>query len=65
MDIDKAFNQAPMGLPDMLGGEPELEIIVDLGEGLEEDGLEVEEEEDEDAFRANLCGWSGIARPEG
>jgi hypothetical protein len=55
MDIDKAFNQAPMGLPDMLGGEPELEIIVDLGEGLEEDGLEVEEEEDEDAFSANLA----------
>jgi hypothetical protein len=55
MDIDKAFNQAPMGLPDMLGGEPELEIIVDLGEGLEEDGLEVEEEEDEDDFSANLA----------
>lgn len=52
MDIDKAFSQAPLGLPDLLD-EPVLEIEIDL-----EDDREEAEEEDEardEEFGRNLA----------
>lgn len=52
MDIDKALNQAPLGLPDLLD-EPVLEIEIDL-----EDDREEAEEEDEardEEFGRNLA----------
>ena len=53
MDIDKAFSQAPLGLPDLLDDEPVLEIEIDL-----EDDREEAEEEDEardEEFGRNLA----------
>ena len=52
MDIDKAFSQAPMGLPDLLD-EPVLEIEIDL-EGDREEAEEEDEARDEE-FGRNLA----------
>ena len=54
MAIDKALNQAPLGLAfdsSVLEEAPDLEIVIDLGEDEEE--LDAEEEEDD--FAANLA----------
>ena len=54
MAIDKALNQAPLGLSadDMLNDEPVLEIEI---EDPEEDDTEVEVEEEDDEFSENLA----------
>ena len=52
MDIDKAFSQAPLGLPDLLD-EPVLEIEIDL-EGDREEAEEEDEARDEE-FGRNLA----------
>ena len=54
MAIDKALNRAPVGLPfglPEIEEAPDLEIVIDLGEDEEE--LDAEEEEDD--FAANLA----------
>lgn len=63
MAIDKALNQAPLGMTeeDLMGGmEPDIEIEIEDPEGVRIglDGLEIElekEEESDDDFNANLA----------
>jgi len=58
MSIDKAVNQAPMGLNDLMEGDGsvEIEIISEAGIPLDSEGIEVEiEESDEDEFGDNLA----------
>jgi hypothetical protein len=58
MSIDKAVNQAPMGLNDLMEGDGsvEIEIISESGMPLDSEGIEVEiEESSEDEFGDNLA----------
>ena len=58
MSIDKAVNQAPMGLNDLMEGDGsvEIEIISESGMPLDSEGIEVEiEESDEEDFGDNLA----------
>ena len=58
MAIDKALNQAPMGMSGMFGAEPDLEIEIENPEGVNIRAGDVEieiEPDEEDDFAANLA----------